>query len=265
MTILDRILQHKKSEVEAAKLRISLETVRQEAEIRAGDFAHRFQKALHSGNPVSLIAEVKKASPSKGLIRPNFDPAALALEYTRGGAHAISVLTDTHFFQGGLDHFDAVRAAVDLPLLRKEFIIDPYQLYEARAHGADAALLIVAALSPNQLGDYIALCRSLGMNALVEIHTEDELDVALNAGADVIGINNRDLKTFHTTLDVSRRLVPLIPEGVTIVSESGIQTAADLAQLHAMGVHAVLVGEALAKQEDVEAATRRLLGQEEQP
>lgn len=261
--ILDRIIAHKRTEIEASLAQVSLETMRQRAESEQKEHpkANEFREALTRQASVSLIAEVKKASPSKGLIRPNFDPVQLAKDYVEGGASAISVLTDSEFFQGSLAHFDAVRAAVDIPMLRKEFILEPYQLYEARAHGADAALLIVAALEPPKLRDLIHVCAQLGMDALVEIHTEAELEIALESGADLIGINNRDLKTFETTLDVSRRIVPLIPKDVTIVSESGISRASDLQELAEMGVDAVLVGEALAREKDVVLAVRQLLGQ----
>lgn len=260
--ILDRIIAHKRTEIESAKQRISYEDMRQRAEElqKAKPKSRRFQSALAKAPGVSLIAEVKKASPSKGLIRADFDPVHLAQAYVQGGAQAISILTDKEFFQGSLADFDAVRAVVDLPLLRKEFILDPYQLYEARVHGADAALLIVAALDARQLKDYIALTQLLGMDALVEIHTEEELEIALKAEARLIGINNRDLKTFETTLDVSRRLVPLIPDDITIVSESGISQAQDLIELGEIGVDAVLVGEALAREKDVVTAVKRLLG-----
>ena len=269
MTILDEILQHKRREVAEAKERRSPDAVRRLAEEEAERAKLRFDSALRarkaaSGKP-ALIAEVKKASPSKGVIRPEFDPAWLAVEYARAGAAAVSVLTDARYFQGGLDHLDAVRRTVDLPVLRKEFIIDPYQIYEARAHRADAVLLIVAALEQGTLTRFIELARALALDALVEVHTKEELQRALDAGATLVGINNRDLRTFVTTLDVTRELAAHVPEGVTLVSESGISTYDQLQELASLGVEAVLVGEALAKEPDVAAAVRRLLGEEGLP
>ena len=264
MTILDRILEHKRGEIEAAKARLPLEEVRRHAEEAAAGARPRFREALRragGGGRVALIAEVKKASPSKGVIRADFDAAALARWYEEGGAAAVSVLTDERFFQGGLADLDRVRAAVALPVLRKEFILDPYQVYEARAHGADAILLIAAALGDAELRSLIELAESLHLDALVEVHSEGELARALEAGATLVGINNRDLRTFVTTLDVTRRLVPLIPAGATIVSESGIASHEDVRELAALGVHAMLVGEALAKERDVVGAVRRLLGE----
>ncbi len=260
MSILERIIQHKRGEVAQAKVRRSFAEVRRMAEESAASSRRRFRNALTAEQSVSLIAEVKKASPSKGLIRPDFDAAQLARDYVQGGAAAISVLTDENFFQGGLHDLVAVRACVDVPLLRKEFIIDPYQLYEARVHGADAALLIVAALGRTELAEFIAIAGSLKLDALVEVHTEEELEVALEAGAELVGINNRDLRTFVTTLDVTRRLAPMIPSGVTIVSESGISSAEDLREVAAVGVDAVLVGEALAREANVISKVNQLLG-----
>lgn len=261
--ILDRILEVKREEIARAKRRFPLERLQEEVSARAIPRAARsFGAALKGAAGIALIAEVKKASPSKGVIRADFDPVDLARIYAAHGASAISVLTDKEFFQGGLEHLVAVRAAVEAPLLRKEFIVDPYQVYEAKWAGADAILLIVAALSPGQLDELQGLAASLGLDALVEVHTEAELRVALDCGATIVGINNRDLRTFHTTLDVSRRLVPLIPAGVTIVSESGIESREDLKRLHEMGVDAVLVGEALAKEDDVGAKVRALLGRD---
>jgi len=259
--ILDTIIEHKKTEVARARAQRSLESVRRDAEAALSSSGpRRFRAALLAREEVSLIAEVKKASPSKGVIRADFDPVELAVWYEEGGAAALSVLTDERFFQGSLDHLDRVRAATRLPVLRKEFIIDPYQVYEAKAHGADAVLLIVAALDRAALDELHKLARSLEMDALVEVHTENELETALSIGADLIGINNRDLKTFHTTIDVSKRLVPLIPEGPAIVSESGISKREDLDALGAIGVDAVLVGEALSREADVPRKVRELLG-----
>lgn len=264
MTILDEILAHKRREVDAAKERRPLARLREQAEATASGPIGRpgFSDALVKGDDVAVIAEVKKASPSKGVIRPDFDPVQLARIYAAGGASAISVLTDERFFQGSLDHLDAVRRTVSLPVLRKEFIIDPYQVYEAKVHGADAVLLIVAALEPPALRALMELASGLGLECLVEVHTEAELEVALQSGATVVGINNRDLATFHTTLEVTARLVKHIPQGVTVVSESGISKREHIVFLRDLGVDAVLVGEALTRQRDVAGKLRELLGSE---
>ena len=208
----------------------------------------------------ALIAEVKKASPSKGVIRPDFDPVAIARAYERGGASCLSVLTDETYFQGHLSYLPAIREAVALPLLRKDFVLDPVQVYEARLAGADAILLIVACVpSPARLAELRHLAESLGMDALVEVHDGAEAALAAESGATLVGVNNRDLHTFTVSLDLAARLIPLFPPGVIAVAESGIATAADVATVARAGAHAVLVGESLMRQADVEAATRRLL------
>lgn len=264
MTILDKILAHKRDEVQAAKERLPYDSLQSEALQLPRWVAGRprFSEALRQSEDVAIIAEVKKASPSKGVIRADFDPVHLAQTYAQEGAAAISVLTDERFFQGSLAHFDAVRQAVTLPLLRKEFIIDPYQVYEAKLHGADAILLIVAALDPALLRDLNQLADELGLESLVEVHTEAELETALEIGATVIGINNRNLATFHTTLEVTKGLVRHIPDHVTIVSESGISSRGDILYVRELGVHAVLIGEALTREDDVAAKLRLLLGRE---
>jgi indole-3-glycerol phosphate synthase len=267
--ILDRILQTKAAEVAAAQVVRPLAEVVRAAE--AAPAPRGFRRALAAGAetaPVRVIAEVKKASPSKGVIRPDFDPVAIARSYEAGGAACLSVLTDEPFFQGSLDDLRAVRAAVGLPILRKDFLIDPYQVYEARAAGADAILLIVAAFAgesaggraPADMARLLTLARELGMDALVEVHTEAELAVALEAGADLIGINNRDLRTFETTLAVTERLAPRIPADRLVVSESGIGSQADLIRVARAGARAVLVGESLMRAPDPGAALRQLLG-----
>lgn len=209
---------------------------------------------------ISIIAEIKRASPSKGVLRADLDPALLAATYAAHGAAAISVLTEPSFFQGSLADLAAVRAAVALPLLRKDFIVDPYQVYEARAHGADAFLLIVAALSRPALADLIALGLELGLAALVEVHDEAEVAVALAAGARVVGVNNRDLADFSVDLTITPRLRRLIPPAIPVVGESGIHSPADVASLAAAGVDAVLIGEALVTSADPGARLRELLG-----
>jgi len=209
---------------------------------------------------IRIIAEVKKASPSKGVIRADFVPAALAQAYRDAGAQAISVLTDTPFFQGSLDHLVSVRETVDLPILRKDFHVDPYQLWEARAAGADAVLLIVAALSPPELADLLDLCRELTLTALVEVHTRQELETALMNGAQLLGMNNRDLKSFEVSLETTFALVPFVPTEVVLVSESGISQPHEVARLASAGVDAILVGEGLLRHADVGEALRLLMG-----
>jgi indole-3-glycerol phosphate synthase len=220
--------------------------------------ARGFARAL-SRPGISLIAEVKKASPSKGVIRADFHPAEIARAYEAAGASAISVLTDEPHFQGKLAYLDEVRAAVGLPLLRKDFIIHPAQIIEAVGR-ADAVLLIVAALSPAELRAYLDLAAACGLDTLVEVHDRTELEVALESGAPTIGINNRDLRTFVVDVDTTLRLLPHIPDDRIVVSESGIKTHAQVAMLEEAGVDAVLVGEALMARADIAAATRELLG-----
>jgi indole-3-glycerol phosphate synthase len=209
---------------------------------------------------VALIAEVKKASPSKGVIREDFDPESIARAYAANGAIALSVLTDEAYFQGCDAYLQQARQAAGIPVLRKDFTVDLYQLYEVRNIGADAALLIVGLMDGGQLEDFHGLGRDLGLSVLVEVHTRDELERALGVGTELLGINNRDLTTFETTLDTTFELRPFIPDGVTVVSESGIDSADHLRQLGEVGVDAVLVGEALMRCEDVGAAVRELLG-----
>ena len=213
------------------------------------------------GESVRIIAEVKRASPTKGLLRPSLDPSALATAYAENGAAAISVLTNEAYFQGSLADLDAVRAVslpLRVPVLRKEFIFDPYQVYEARAHGADAILLIVAMLSLEQIGELLALSRSLQVQCLVEVHDEPELQTAVSAGAEIVGINNRDLRTFKTDLVVTERLAPMVPPGKIIVGESGISTREHVGRLRKAGVDAVLVGESLVTATDPGAKLREL-------
>lgn len=209
---------------------------------------------------IRVIAELKKASPSAGLLRAEFQPASLARAYAEGGAVALSVLTDEPFFQGSLLHLREVKEAVPLPVLRKDFILDPYQLYESKASLADAVLLIVAALQPSELRDYVALASDLGLHALVEVHREEELAQALEAGASLLGINNRDLHTFQTSLDVTFRLLPFIPPDRVVASESGIKGHDEVTKLKEAGVDAILVGEALVREADPQVKLRELLG-----
>lgn len=257
--ILDKIVGVKRKEVETAiRLRPMRDVMRAaDAALPALDF-----QAPLRGSPSSirLIAEVKKASPSKGIIRQDFDPVAIAQAYEQGGASCLSVLTDEQFFQGSLDYLAAIRAAVKLPLLRKDFIIHPYQIFEARAHGADAILLIAECLTRQELKGLHQLTRELGMHALIEMYLPANLDNVLNTGTELIGVNNRDLTTFEVNLEHTIKLRKLIPENCILVGESGIATRADALRLQSHNVQAMLVGESLMRQADVAAATRKLLG-----
>jgi indole-3-glycerol phosphate synthase len=246
-TILDKILEHKTREIALRKQQVDLHSVKNAALLVAPP--RDFRAALHRES-IALIAEVKHASPSKGVLIDPFDPKALGSAYAAHGAAAISVLTDEKFFQGHLEHLSLVRNTVSVPVLRKDFVIDPYQVYQGRAAGADAILLIVAALSDTKLRDLHTLINDLDMASLVEVHDEAELARALNIGASLIGINNRSLKTFEVSLDITARLAALVPADVTLVAESGIHSATDVQQMGALGAHAVLVGEALVTAQD---------------
>lgn len=258
MGVLDEIVAHKRAEVAALKTRRSVGAVA--AACRGLAPARDFEAALRppAGTRVRLIAEVKRASPSQGLFRADLDPIAQASSYAAAGAAAVSVLTDARYFHGSLDDLVQVRRAVPVPVLRKEFIVDEYQLWEAREAGADAVLLIVAALEDAVLRDLLGAAKGAGLATLVEVHTAGELDRALRLGAPVIGINNRDLQTLTTTLAPSLALLPQIPPGPIAVSESGLRTGADVAQVVAAGAHAVLVGETLLRADDVAAKVREL-------
>lgn len=259
-TILDAILAHKHEEVAERKGRVTLESLRDAAinqTIPTWDFIGALKKPLNGR--IALIAEVKKASPSAGVIRPDFDPVQIAKTYEQSGASCLSVLTDEKFFQGHDDCLHAVREAVSLPVLRKDFIVNDWQLFESRALGADAVLLIVAALTPAQVKEYGALAHELGMAALVEVHTEAEMQVALDIGATLIGINSRDLNTFVTDLGTVERLAAMVPAGVTLVAESGIKTPADVQRVAKAGARAILVGETLMRAPDIGAAVQELL------
>jgi len=220
-----------------------------------------FASAL-SGNRISLIAEVKKASPSRGVIRPDFNPAEIAGIYAANGAAAISVLTEPGYFQGSLSYLGDIKKALDnnvKPLLRKDFITDPYQVYESRAYGADALLLIVAILTPELLAELLRLSRGLDMHCLVEVHNEAEVKIALGSEAGIIGINNRDLKTFSVDLTTTRRLRPLIPPDITVVSESGIKSRDDMEKVRDWGIDAVLIGESLMSAPDIAAKMKEIV------
>lgn len=266
MTILDRILDRTRADVAERKARVPLAELQARCRDRAPtrDFLAAVRRAPDVRNrrrgSLRVIAEVKKASPSRGVIRPDFDPPALARGYAAGGANAISVLTDAPFFHGDLAHLVAVRGAVTLPILRKDFHVDPYQLWEARDAGADAVLLIAAALSSRQLEDLVGLGRGLGLATLVEVHARPELDAALASGAAMVGVNNRDLRTFEVSLEATFGLLPHVPASTVLVSESGISDPAHVARLAAAGVDAILVGEGLLRHADVSRALRSLVG-----
>jgi len=257
MTVLDEILADKRDEVAARKRTTPVAALRARplyAEARRG-----FRRALATAKAPAVIAEIKRASPSKGVIREAFDPPAHARSYAAAGATALSVLTEEKRFHGSLAHLEAVRAAVTLPLLRKDFLVDVYQVEEARAHGADAILVIAAAGTASLRSELMAAARRLGLDVLVEAHDQAELDWALAAGADLVGVNNRDLRTFSTTLETTERLAATLPAGTLLVAESGIHTRDDLARMVRAGAQAVLIGEAFMKAPDPGTALRELL------
>ncbi|MFC4808501.1 indole-3-glycerol phosphate synthase TrpC [Paenibacillus sp. GCM10023250] len=258
---LDKIVATKKNEAERLAETFSLADA--ERRIAALPACRGFERALagRTNRPVGLIAEVKKASPSKGLIRADFEPVELARTYAQAGADCISVLTDAEYFQGRNEYLTAVSGAVGVPLLRKDFTVDYRQIYEARLIGADAVLLIAAILRPAQLSEFYDIARSIGLDVLVEVHDEAEMEEVLGLGkATLIGINNRNLHTFETDLRTTERLIRLVPAGVTVISESAIGMPEDIAFVQACGAKGVLVGESLMRQADVGAAVERLMG-----
>ena len=259
-TILDKILEFKRIEVEKRKKETPI--IELEMRVRDQPYPLNFSGALW-GEKVRLIAEVKKASPSRGVMSENYDPIALSKFYAENGAAAISVLTEVDHFQGSLEDLSSVKKTVHaqgIPVLRKDFLYDPYQIIESRAAGADAALLIVAMLEPTQLNELISAAKSVWIQPLVEVHNEHELEIALSADSEIIGINHRNLKTFSVDTSLSIRLKPHIPSGKMVVAESGIHSAEDVLPLKKAGINAILVGEALVTASDTTAKVKELAG-----
>lgn len=260
--MLQKIFETKTEEVEAAKRRVPLaELIKKSEEFSLN---HRFREALSASsgqtNSVRLIAEVKKASPSQGLIRPDFDPAQIAFIYASVGVHALSVLTDERYFQGNLFNIALAKSQCNLPILRKDFIADPYQVYESKVAGADAILLIVAGLDQGNLIDLHQLATDLGLDVLVEVHSEPELERAVELGAPIIGVNNRDLATFQVDLAVSERLIPKLPAGTISVCESALSTHADVLRAQIAGANAVLIGTSFCSSPDIGAKVKEVMG-----
>jgi indole-3-glycerol phosphate synthase len=257
--ILKKILAVKRDEIARARTRESFAALRARAEAKRGlrSFEGALRKKIAAGLP-AVIAEVKKASPSKGVVRADFDPAAIAASYAHHGAACLSVLTDVHFFQGAPEYLDLARQASGLPALRKDFVIDEYQVAESCALGADCILLIVAALDANRLRDLEGAAQSFGMDVLIEVHDADELDVALTLDTPLIGINNRNLHTFEVSLQTTTGLLPHVPSGKLVITESGIVHPSDVAAMRSAGVHAFLVGEAFMRAPDPGVELARL-------
>jgi len=259
-SILEKIFDVKRARVEAAKRVTSIEELRDRAEqFRKDSTPHRFLSALQVDDRINVIAEFKKASPSKGVLNASADPAAVGAIYQNAGAAAISVLTEEDHFQGSLDDLRAIRTAVDVPILRKDFVFEEFQVYESAAAGADAILLIASSLEPYRIRELCSIAEDdLGLDALVEVHSPLEMETAAEAGAKLIGVNNRNLRTFDVSLDVSRQLVTLAPSGVTLVAESGLSNRDDLVELRSLGYSAFLIGETLMRSGDPEYELREL-------
>lgn len=258
MTILDEIYKHKLSEVAENKKRIPTEVLKENIKEEQG--TRPFGASLKSNTNITIIAEIKKASPSLGIIRKDFNPVEIARLYESSDAAAISVLTDEKFFQGKLSYLTEVKKSIHLPVLRKDFIVDPYQIYEARSAGADAILLIATLLSKEEIQHFLELAEGMSMDCLVEVHSESELKKVLQTSANIIGINNRDLATFKIDLETTLLLRPMIPAGKIVVSESGIKSREDIVTLIKKGIDAVLVGETLMKTVNIPAKLHELLG-----
>jgi indole-3-glycerol phosphate synthase len=260
--ILRRILATKRTELEAARASVPLAEMERRARAQAAprDFVGALRAKLAAGKP-AVIAEIKRASPSKGLLRDPFDPAAIARSYAAAGAACLSVLTDREYFRGAAEHLREARAACDLPVLRKDFVVEPYQVYEARAMGADCILLIAAALSAGDMRGLERLAQGLGMAVLVEVHDAAELDAALTLATPLVGINNRDLRTFETRLETTLDLLPRVPTERLVITESGILAPADVARMQAAGVGAFLVGEVFMRAADPGKALVSLFGE----
>ncbi|MBL8811028.1 MAG: indole-3-glycerol phosphate synthase TrpC [Planctomycetaceae bacterium] len=256
-TILDKIIDQKRLDIAAAKARVSFETL--QSQLSSAPPVRGFLKALKAATAPALIAEVKKASPSAGLIRPDFDPVAIARDYQLAGAACLSILTDEKFFQGHLDYLRTIRQVVEIPVMRKEFIIDRYQVLEARVAGADCILLIAECLDDSQLNDLYNYARELGMDVLIELYDLENVPRVMKTGTKLLGVNNRDLRTFVTSMDHTFTVRQQVPEDVLLVSESGIGSHDDILRLRAAGIGAVLVGESLMRQPSVPDAVRRLM------
>lgn len=256
--ILDDIIAHKKEEVAENRRKVPLSVLK--AKLMGLPPTRPFAERLKNSPPIKLIAEIKKASPSRGVIREDFNPIAIAQIYEKSGASAISVLTDERFFQGHLSSLRRISYRSKVPLLRKDFIIDEYQIYESRLWRADAILLIVSVLGGEKVANFIKLASDLGLDCLVEVHNEAELEEALRASADIVGINNRNLKDFTVDLNTTFHLLKFIPENKIVVSESGISTRDDVLSLEEKGVNAILVGEALMREADIQRKVEELLG-----
>ena len=254
--MLDEIIAKKRKEVEQRKKILPLAHLKKRIAQQKPplDFALALK-----GKPIRLIAEVKQASPSRGILCPNFNPTELATTYAQGGANAISVLTEVNYFKGSIDHLAAIREVVKLPLLRKDFIFDPYQVYESRAYGADALLLIVTILSQEQLKELLSISHRLGLKCLVEVHNETDVERALLSGTEIIGINNRDLSTFTVDINTTGQLRPLIPRQKIVVAESGIKSRKDIEKLMDWRVNAVLIGEALVTANNILTKMKELM------
>lgn len=256
--ILDKIVDYKRKKLEEEKIITPFNKL--VSQIEACNETRNFKKSIIENKDISIIAEVKKASPSKGIIREDFQPLAIAKEYEKNKVQAISVLTEDKFFQGKDEYLSQIKDITSVPILRKDFIIDPYQIYQARVLGADVILLIAAILTKKELMDFQSIAKEIGLQCLVEVHDEAELNIVLETEAEVIGINNRDLKTFKTTLETTEKLMSFIPKDRAVISESGINTRKDMEFLNNLGVQGVLIGESLMRAKSIDEKLRELRG-----